>query len=54
MTEPEEFRYTRFDGRKIQGWILKPPGFTAGARYPLILEIHGGPRLWIVDPGVVR
>lgn len=31
------------DGRKVQGWILKPPGFDAGKKYPLILEIHGGP-----------
>jgi dipeptidyl aminopeptidase/acylaminoacyl peptidase len=33
------------DQRKIQGWIVKPPGFDAAAeeRYPLILEIHGGP-----------
>ena len=32
-----------FDKRKVQGWILKPPGFDATQRYPLILEIHGGP-----------
>jgi dipeptidyl aminopeptidase/acylaminoacyl peptidase len=31
------------DHRKIQGWILKPPGFDAKKKYPLILEIHGGP-----------
>jgi acylaminoacyl-peptidase len=31
------------DGRKIQGWILKPPGFDPSKKYPLILEIHGGP-----------
>jgi acylaminoacyl-peptidase len=31
------------DGRKIQGWIVRPPGFDAGRKYPLILEIHGGP-----------
>jgi acylaminoacyl-peptidase len=31
------------DQRKIQGWILKPPGFDASKKYPLILEIHGGP-----------
>lgn len=31
------------DGRKIQGWILKPPGFDPAKKYPLILEIHGGP-----------
>ncbi len=32
-----------FDGRPIQGWIVKPPDFDPGRRYPLILEIHGGP-----------
>lgn len=31
------------DQRKIQGWILKPPGFDPGKKYPLVLEIHGGP-----------
>ena len=32
-----------FDGRKIQGWILKPPAFDATKKYPFILQIHGGP-----------
>lgn len=27
----------------IQGWLLKPPGFDPGRRYPLVLYIHGGP-----------
>jgi dipeptidyl aminopeptidase/acylaminoacyl peptidase len=31
------------DGRKIQGWLIKPPRFDPARRYPLILEIHGGP-----------
>ena len=31
------------DKRKMHGWIIKPPGFDAGKKYPLILEIHGGP-----------
>lgn len=31
------------DRRKIQGWIIKPPGFNPSRKYPLILEIHGGP-----------
>jgi acylaminoacyl-peptidase len=31
------------DGRMIDAWIAKPPGFEAGGDYPLILEIHGGP-----------
>ena len=37
MTEPEEIWYTSFDGKKIQGWILKPPAFDASKKYPLIL-----------------
>jgi dipeptidyl aminopeptidase/acylaminoacyl peptidase len=41
--EPEEIWYTSFDGTKIQGWILKPPDFEEGRKYPLILQIHGGP-----------
>ena len=28
---------------KLQGWILKPPGFSPKRKYPAILEIHGGP-----------
>jgi acylaminoacyl-peptidase len=31
------------DGRRIQGWLIKPPGFEPSRKYPLILEIHGGP-----------
>ena len=31
------------DGRDIQGWIAKPPGFDPEQQYPMILEIHGGP-----------
>lgn len=31
------------DKRKIQGWIIKPPDFNPSRKYPLILEIHGGP-----------
>jgi dipeptidyl aminopeptidase/acylaminoacyl peptidase len=43
INEPEEIWYTSFDGRRIQGWILKPPGFDASKKYPLVLQIHGGP-----------
>jgi acylaminoacyl-peptidase len=32
-----------FDDRRIQGWVVTPPDFDPGKRYPLILEIHGGP-----------
>jgi dipeptidyl aminopeptidase/acylaminoacyl peptidase len=43
QSEPEEIWYKSFDGKNIQGWILKPPDFDPGRKYPLILEIHGGP-----------
>ena len=32
-----------FDGRPIGAWLVTPPDFDAGKKYPLILEIHGGP-----------
>jgi dipeptidyl aminopeptidase/acylaminoacyl peptidase len=43
LTPPEEIWYTSPDGKKIQGWIQKPPGFDSTKKYPFILEIHGGP-----------
>ena len=44
LGEVEEIWYeSSKDKRKIQGWIIKPPDFDASKRYPLILEIHGGP-----------
>jgi dipeptidyl aminopeptidase/acylaminoacyl peptidase len=40
----EEFRYkSSYDQREIHGWIVLPPGFDKSKKYPLILEIHGGP-----------
>jgi dipeptidyl aminopeptidase/acylaminoacyl peptidase len=32
-----------FDKRPIDAWMVLPPGFTPDRKYPLILEIHGGP-----------
>jgi acylaminoacyl-peptidase len=43
LAEAEELWVTASDGRRIQGWVLKPPGFDPRRRHPLILEIHGGP-----------
>jgi acylaminoacyl-peptidase len=44
LSGAEEIGYeSSHDGRKIQGWVLKPPGFDPKKKYPLILEIHGGP-----------
>jgi dipeptidyl aminopeptidase/acylaminoacyl peptidase len=52
LTAPEEINYTSFDGKHIQGWIQKPPNFDAAKKYPLILDIHGGPHSaygWVFD-----
>jgi dipeptidyl aminopeptidase/acylaminoacyl peptidase len=32
-----------FDKRPIDAWTVLPPFFEPGKKYPLILEIHGGP-----------
>jgi dipeptidyl aminopeptidase/acylaminoacyl peptidase len=39
----DEIWVTSKDGLKIQGWVVKPPNFDPSKKYPLILEIHGGP-----------
>jgi dipeptidyl aminopeptidase/acylaminoacyl peptidase len=52
LTAPEEINYKSFDGRNIQGWIQKPPDFDPRKKYPLILNIHGGPHAaygWVFD-----
>ena len=43
LSAAEEVRYRSFDGRSIQGWLLKPPGFDPSGKYPLVVAIHGGP-----------
>ena len=43
LARVEEVWYTSSGGTRVQGWIVKPPAFDPAKRYPLILEIHGGP-----------
>lgn len=33
------------DGTEIEGWYITPPNFDPAKKYPLLLEIHGGPHL---------
>lgn len=42
-SDAERFTYTSVGDREIEGWLMKPWGYTAGRRYPLVLYIHGGP-----------
>ncbi len=39
----ETIRWKNSDGGTIEGVLTRPVGFTAGARYPLIVNPHGGP-----------
>lgn len=39
----EEISFPSKDGTRISGFVVKPPGFVAGQRYPTLLWIHGGP-----------
>jgi len=43
LGEVEEIWYRSTDDARIQGWIVKPPGFDPSESYPMILFIHGGP-----------
>jgi dipeptidyl aminopeptidase/acylaminoacyl peptidase len=48
---PKEFVLERPDGMKVQYWVMEPIGKKDGAKYPTILNIHGGPSaMW--GPGV--
>jgi dipeptidyl aminopeptidase/acylaminoacyl peptidase len=52
LSEPDEINYKSFDGLPIQGWIQKPPDFDPKKKYPMILNIHGGPHAaygWVFD-----
>ncbi|KAH7921310.1 alpha/beta-hydrolase [Leucogyrophana mollusca] len=45
LSEGEEFWFKGADDRDIQGWLLKPPGYSASdsRKWPIVLLIHGGP-----------
>lgn len=40
----EDFWFTGADGAKVQGFVIKPPDYQPGHRYPVVLLIHGGPQ----------
>lgn len=44
LTPLEEIFTESTDGARISTFIVRPPGFTAGRRYPLLLLLHGGPQ----------
>jgi dipeptidyl aminopeptidase/acylaminoacyl peptidase len=40
----ESFWFTTADKTKLQGFIIRPPGFDAAKKYPVKFLIHGGPQ----------
>jgi len=40
----ERMWFTGAGGAKIETFVIKPHGFVAGKKYPLILNVHGGPQ----------
>jgi dipeptidyl aminopeptidase/acylaminoacyl peptidase len=43
LSPVEEISVRSRDGTEIHGFVVKPPDYQAGRRYPTILRIHGGP-----------
>lgn len=43
LGQVQELAVTAPDGRPVPAWIVTPPDYQPGKRYPLVLEIHGGP-----------
>ena len=43
LVPPERLTWMVGDSVEVEGWVIKPVGYTPGGRYPLILKIHGGP-----------
>jgi dipeptidyl aminopeptidase/acylaminoacyl peptidase len=44
LAKMESFWFMAKDGTKIQGFLIRPPGFDPNKKYPLKFLIHGGPQ----------
>lgn len=43
LSFPEKHIYVNSKGQNVEYWIMKPANFEAGKKYPLLLNMHGGP-----------
>lgn len=43
LAQPDKNSFVNDKGQTIEYWVMKPVNFTEGKKYPLLLEIHGGP-----------
>jgi len=44
LSKMEHYWFTGAEGAKVQGFVIPPPNFNPGARYPVKFLIHGGPQ----------
>ncbi|UCH57141.1 MAG: S9 family peptidase, partial [Candidatus Bathyarchaeota archaeon] len=44
LSVPEHYTFKNQLGEDVDAWVMKPPDFEHGEKYPAVLEIHGGPR----------
>jgi dipeptidyl aminopeptidase/acylaminoacyl peptidase len=44
LQDPVDFWFEGANDERVHGFILKPPGFEAGKKYPVVFLIHGGPQ----------
>ena len=44
LPKMESFWFTAKDGTKLEGFLIRPPGFDAAKKYPVKFLIHGGPQ----------
>jgi dipeptidyl aminopeptidase/acylaminoacyl peptidase len=43
LVSPERFTAASEDGSEVECWVMAPVGAQPGARYPALLNVHGGP-----------
>jgi dipeptidyl aminopeptidase/acylaminoacyl peptidase len=43
LSFPEKQTFVNDKGMTVEYWVMKPSNYVAGKKYPLLLEIHGGP-----------
>ena len=43
LSMPEKHTFKNDAGMEVEYWVMKPTNYEPGKKYPLLLEIHGGP-----------
>jgi dipeptidyl aminopeptidase/acylaminoacyl peptidase len=43
LSIPEKYTFNNTKGQTVEYWVMKPANYEPGKKYPLLLEIHGGP-----------